>query len=163
MNAEQYNKWSKPLRENPQVARIIVLANKGITCIYYVAYPLLIAWLFLSQNALAWKALVFPMLGFMTVTLMRKAINKARPYEALTIQPIISKDTKGKSFPSRHTYSAFAIAATIFAWHAHVGIAFFIVACCLACIRILGGVHYPSDVLAGAALGIAFCLLELVF
>ena len=161
MNAQQYNAWSKPLREHPAAARTIVAANKVVTYLYYLAYPLLIAWLVISESPLAWRAVVFPLAGFVLVTILRRAINKPRPYEALDITPVIPKDTKGKSFPSRHTYSAWAIAATIFMWHAPAGAVFLFFALCMGVIRIAGGVHYPVDVLAGALLGLAFGLLPL--
>ncbi|MDD6784704.1 MAG: phosphatase PAP2 family protein [Eggerthellales bacterium] len=161
MNADQYNSWSRPLSENPQAARAVVLANKAVTYVFYLTYPLLIAWLFFNGSNLWWQALLFPALGFALVTIMRTAINKPRPYEALDIVSVIPKDTKGKSFPSRHTYSAWAIAATVFVWHAPAGIAFFFFALCMAIIRIMGGVHYPIDVLVGALIGLAFGLLPL--
>ena len=50
--------------------------------------------------------------AFAAVTLFRKAVNAPRPYETLGIDPLIEKDTAGRSFPSRHTFSLFMIAAT---------------------------------------------------
>jgi membrane-associated phospholipid phosphatase len=73
--------------------------------------------------------------------------------------PAIPKDKKGSSFPSRHVYSAFAIAFA-FAWNgsvleipAVVGLAavLALLGVLLAVIRVLSGIHFLSDVLAGAA------------
>ena len=44
-------------------------------------------------------------------TLLRAAINRPRPYEALNFTPLFPKDTKGQSMPSRHCFSAAAIVA----------------------------------------------------
>ena len=122
MNAEQYKALTKPLRDNPKAASLVAAANKGITTIYYVAYPLLVVFLIATQNSLAWKAVVFPAVGFVLVTALRRIINRPRPYEAFDCLSVIPKDTKGKSFPSRHAYSAFAIALTFYAWCAPTGV-----------------------------------------
>ena len=160
MNAEKYKALTKPLRDNPKAASLVAAANKGITTIYYVAYPLLVAFLIATQNSLAWKAVLFPAVGFVLISALRRIINRPRPYEAFGYPSVIPKDTKGKSFPSRHAYSAFAIALTFYAWCAPAGIAMVLLSCCMAAVRVIGGVHYPSDVVAGAALGIAFGALE---
>ena len=162
MNAEQYKALTKPLRDNPKAASLVAAVNKGITTIYYVTYPLLVAFLIATQNALAWKAVVFPAVGFVLVSALRRIINRPRPYEAFDCPSVIPKDTKGKSFPSRHAYSAFAIALTFCAWCAPAGAIMVLLSCCMAAVRVIGGVHYPSDVAAGAVLGIAFGALEIL-
>ena len=162
MNAEKYKALTKPLRDNPKAASRVATAYKGITTLYYVAYPLLVAFLVATQNSLAWKAVVFPAVGFVLVSALRHIINRPRPYEAFGCPSVIPKDTKGKSFPSRHAYSAFAIALTFCAWCAPAGAAMVLLSCCMAAVRVIGGVHYPSDVVAGAALGIAFGVLEIL-
>ena len=59
------------------------------------------------------------------------------------------------SFPSGHTYVAFAIATSIFLYgHRRLGIFLFIIAIGVAVGRIGAGLHYPSDIIAGALLGI---------
>ena len=163
MNADQYSKWSKPLREHPKAAKALVRANQLITYLCYIIYPLLIAYLFATGNPFAWRAFLFPMAGFAVTTVLRKIINRPRPYEALGIQQIINKDKPGESFPSRHTYSVFAIAMTFLAWCAPLGAIMLIFAVIMGTTRILGGVHYPTDVFAGFALGVLFGSLELLF
>lgn len=60
------------------------------------------------------------------------------------------------SFPSSHTYIAFAIATSVFLYgHKRLGTLLFILAVLIAMSRIGAGLHYPSDVIAGALLGIA--------
>ena len=59
------------------------------------------------------------------------------------------------SFPSSHTYIAFAIATSVFLYgHKRLGTLLFIIAILVAISRIGIGVHYPSDVIGGAMLGI---------
>lgn len=60
------------------------------------------------------------------------------------------------SFPSSHTYIVFAIATSIFLYgHKKLGTLLFLFALLVGIGRIVVGLHYPSDVVAGALLGVA--------
>ena len=61
-------------------------------------------------------------------------------------------------FPSDHATAAFAIATAIFLRHRRWGAVALLAAAVLSVGRVAIGVHYPSDVLAGAALGAAAAL-----
>jgi len=59
------------------------------------------------------------------------------------------------SFPSSHTYIAFAIATSIFLYgHKKLGAILFLIAILVAVSRVGVGLHYPSDIIGGATLGI---------
>ena len=62
-------------------------------------------------------------------------------------------------FPSRHVFSATVIAMLALTLNPWLGGAMLFLAGALALLRVLGGVHYPSDVLAGYAIGILVGLL----
>ena len=60
------------------------------------------------------------------------------------------------SFPSDHAVMFFALSTAIFARHSALGMVAFVWSMLLICLpRIYFGYHYPSDILAGAALGVA--------
>jgi undecaprenyl-diphosphatase len=59
-----------------------------------------------------------------------------------------------RSFPSRHVASAFAMATVATPVHARIGRLMGCLACALAASRVVAGLHYPSDVVAGALLGV---------
>jgi undecaprenyl-diphosphatase len=63
------------------------------------------------------------------------------------------------SFPSDHATAAFAIAMAIWLRNRRAGEVAFAMAGVLAISRVAVGTHYPSDVLAGAAIGIAAALV----
>ncbi|MDX6677347.1 MAG: hypothetical protein QOE31_1399 [Solirubrobacteraceae bacterium] len=62
-------------------------------------------------------------------------------------------------FPSDHACAAFAIAVALLLRDRRWGLVTLTLATALAIGRVAIGVHYPSDVLAGAALGAAVALL----
>jgi undecaprenyl-diphosphatase len=59
------------------------------------------------------------------------------------------------SFPSGHATSAFAAAGVVAALHPRLRVPVLALAALVALSRVYLGVHYPSDVIVGAALGLA--------
>jgi undecaprenyl-diphosphatase len=85
---------------------------------------------------------------------------RPRPFIAHSNE-IIAPITQGLrvdrvSFPSVHTYIAFAIATAVFLYgHKKLGTLLYILAIFIAVGRVGAGLHYPSDIIGGAMLGIA--------
>lgn len=161
MDAQQYNRISAPFRTRPRATKALAFAVKLLTGAFYLAYPVLLVILLASQSALAAPCLMIPAASFVLLSLVRKRIDAPRPYEALEIDPLISKDTVGESFPSRHAFSAALISMCWLAWNPPIGIALLVLACLLGIARVVGGVHFPKDVAAGLAIGV-LCGLPLL-
>lgn len=155
MTAQQYRALSAPFRGGRR-ERALLAVNKALTWLCYAVYPVLLIVLALGRDGRFWPALGVPAVSFALVSLVRRGINAPRPYEALDIQPIIQKDTQGKSMPSRHVFSIFMIAMTLLWVLPWAGGVLLILGAALGCIRVIGGVHFPRDVAVGAAAGV-FC------
>ena len=156
MTKETYVNITQPFRDNPKMARGIHMANKICTLSMYLAYPLLILYMFWMRDAYVARVIMVPLDSFIILSVFRYFVNRPRPYEKFELPPVIAKDTKGKSFPSRHVFSAMVIAMTFllaspWSW---LGVLFVVVAVLLAIVRVLSGVHYISDVVAGAGFAI---------
>jgi undecaprenyl-diphosphatase len=63
------------------------------------------------------------------------------------------------SFPSDHAAAAFAIAFTVWLVSRKLGAAFLVGAAVVAMSRVFVGLHYPSDIAAGAVVGLLAALL----
>ncbi len=154
MNEKTYKKITAPIRKYSNGKNIINLINKLYTSIVYLIYHLFLFKLGFDRDIRFWKLLLVPGISFVFLSIFRKLINLPRPYELLDIDPIIYKDTKGKSFPSRHVFSAFVIAMTLYYISKAIGIFLIFLGMIISIIRVVGGVHFPRDVLAGAIIGI---------
>lgn len=156
MTKETYEKMTQPFRDNPRLARGIHMLNKGCTGLMYLAYPILLVYMFLQKDAHFLRALLVPGISFVVLSIGRRLLNRPRPYEKFQVPPVIKKDTKGQSFPSRHVFSATMIAMTflmVSPWN-ELGILFLVVSFVLAAVRVISGVHYISDVLAGIGIAV---------
>lgn len=163
------------IREHETLAKCIPLFNELITKAIYLAYPCLLAYLLIAQIANSRSlqdilrselipAFIIPLVSFLILSIFRKIINAPRPYEVFKEQPIIAKDTKGKSFPSRHVFSIFAIATTFFfaAPQPELSYIIFILGCLLGVLRVVSGVHFPKDVIIGAISGIVLVTIGFI-
>ncbi|HEY3107573.1 MAG TPA: phosphatase PAP2 family protein [Chloroflexota bacterium] len=79
---------------------------------------------------------------------------RRRPFADVIRAVVVGKKPGSWSFPSGHTASAFAAAATLAAGHRPRAPALFGLAAAVGLSRVYAGAHYPGDVLSGAFLGV---------
>ena len=159
MTKEQYIKITEPLRKNPVRAKQVKNLNHILTGFVFCMYPLYLLKLLTERNTWFIRALLVPAVSFVCLSVIRRIINASRPYEKFDIPPVLEKDTTGKSFPSRHVFSVFVIAMTVFYEHPGAGILLGIIGLLLGIVRVAVGVHEPKDIVAGAIAGIACGLI----
>jgi undecaprenyl-diphosphatase len=100
--------------------------------------------------------------------LIRFFYHRPRPFLVLEAHKLIANsdwfysDTEW-SFPSGHSAFFFAMAMAIYLYNKKWGIWFFTAAILMNISRIVAGVHYPSDILGGAVVGIAVGCLVVYF
>jgi undecaprenyl-diphosphatase len=104
-----------------------------------------------AQRRSSWRAAVGTVAGaYVLNTALKVAVGRRRP-ELPGLPPLVGTPT-GLSCPSAHASTSFAGARA----YARLGLpapALYALAGTLAASRVYLGVHYPSDVLAGAVLG----------
>ena len=100
------------------------------------------------------KLILTPFTSFILVSVIRKCIDAKRPYEKYNIKPLFVKDTKGESMPSRHVFSITIIAMCWLYVSVPVGIIMLMLVAIMAASRVLAGVHFVKDVVAGFTVGI---------
>jgi undecaprenyl-diphosphatase len=79
---------------------------------------------------------------------------RERPFVAHPHETVLAvAPSHEPSFPSDHAVAAFAIAFAVAFFGRRMGVAFLAAASVIAVTRVIVGLHYPGDVLGGAAIG----------
>jgi undecaprenyl-diphosphatase len=95
-------------------------------------------------------------LALLCAQVVSRAVDRPRPFVADPAGVhLFAKHAADAGFPSDHATAAFAIATALALRDRRWGGVVLVLATVLAVGRVALGVHYPSDVLAGAALGAA--------
>ena len=166
MKKETYNKMTGIFKNNTGLSKCLIISNKLCTYIVFTMYPILLIYLILQKRPELASSIIVPLDGFIVLSVFRYLINRPRPYEKFEISPVIPKDKKGQSFPSRHVYSAFIIAFTFLNVSAvnnlflYAGIVLTVIALLIAVIRVISGVHFISDVIAAFVFAVCTQLIS---
>lgn len=167
MSAEQYQVLYRWFNAHPAIKRCVIFLDRWLPLVPFVCYPVLLCLLnvHLVQLFLVWKSaaldfmleiarsIFVPGLTFWGGTILRAKLNRPRPYEQPGFVPLVTKETHGHSFPSRHALSAAVLAMVWLYFYPVIGWVMVGIALLICVLRVLTGVHYVRDVVCGAALG----------
>ena len=141
----------------------IVITDSAAALAFGIPAIIMIHGLF-RKNKLQWRnaltVIIAVAIAAIMANIIKFSLDTPRPYE---IYPFIAKLSSGgsPSFPSGHTTDAFAfaVAAGLVYSKWYILLPGLIWATLVGISRMWLGVHYPSDVIAGAILGTACALL----
>jgi undecaprenyl-diphosphatase len=91
---------------------------------------------------------------FVLAEIIRWLWFRQRPFVSLNFIPLINQRATEASFPSGHASFYFALSTIVYYYNKKAGIFFYITSFLIALSRVFAGVHWPSDIFAGAVLGI---------
>lgn len=137
-----------------------------VFCATYLIF-LMIA-LVLAYVAIAWKTTHFEgrvenlahavwaaIIGIVVQTVIGFLWFRPRPFVTLeSVTKLANRMADEKSFPSAHATLAFALAFGVALHNKRWGRALLVLAALVAFGRVAAGVHYPTDILGGAILGL---------
>ncbi len=155
MDTKIYMSAYRFVQKHKKLHKPIIIINKISPQIMMILFYGLMPVLVLARD---WKVIAFaafPLIELILVTKFRDKIDRPRPFDVLDVVPL-EKHSSGHSFPSLHCSSSFVITMSLYYIHPVLGVLGLIVSVFVALSRLLAGVHYPSDILAGIAIGIAF-------
>jgi undecaprenyl-diphosphatase len=143
------------------VGKLFIIFAARWLIYFYLAFGILIRFgnrLKLMVFEAAWTALV----AFTMSALVASLVDRVRPYLAVKgVVALVPPNIQAGSFPSSHTAVAVGIAAALFSAHPPSGAAALIMAALIAFGRVAVGMHYPSDVIGGAVVGmLAFLIVR---
>lgn len=153
-----YETITAGLRKKENASQLLTAADRLLAAVMYAAYPVLLVVTAMRETEVRVTVLSYilvPGISFLLLSFVRSRINRKRPYEEWKIDPLIHREGMGNSMPSRHVFSAVLISMCILRQNVFLGVIFLILSACIAVVRVLGGVHYPRDVIAGYLIGAA--------
>ena len=155
---EWYGHVAGNIENKPFLLRLLRAFNRFMTIVMPMIYLTMLATTYLQQG-LGKQVLIYvfiPASGFVILSLLRKKINAPRPYEVWEIVPLLDRDSPGQSMPSRHVFSATIISMACMHASLTMGMICLILSAFLGLVRVLGGVHYPKDVVVGYMCGLVW-------
>ncbi|WP_294464750.1 phosphatase PAP2 family protein [uncultured Anaerofustis sp.] len=161
MNKEFYFKLYAPFYKDKNKKNFLNIIDKIVTYLIFLSFPIFIMINFIKGHDVT-RLILSTLIPFILLSVFRKVFDAKRPYEIFDIKPILNKDTKGKSFPSRHVFSAFVIGTSGLFISVTYGVIIIILGILLSVIRVMGVVHFIKDVTVGALLGIVCALIGML-
>ena len=162
---EWYDHIAGNIENRPFLLSLLRTFNRFMTAVMPMIYLTLLATTYLQQGLGKQVGiyLFIPASGFVILSFLRKKINAPRPYEEWTIKPLLDRDSPGQSMPSRHVFSATIISMACLHASLSLGIILLVLSAFLGLVRVLGGVHYPKDVVVGYTSGLAWGMIFFLF
>jgi len=158
---EWYDHIAGNIENRPFLLSLLRTFNRFMTVVMPMIYLTLLATTYLQQGLAKQVGiyLFIPASGFVILSLFRKKINAPRPYEVWEIIPLLDRDSPGQSMPSRHVFSATIISMACLHASLTMGMICLTLSAFLGLVRVLGGVHYPNDVVVGYICGLVWGVL----
>lgn len=153
MNRRHYLSLLGWLRATPGRERLARLLCRGLPGVAALLYCVTLAWLLWQQDSRWVRYLLVPFALYLAVSALRRGVDLPRPFTQLGFTPLLPHPP-GRSFPSKHTASAVVIALANWYLSPWYGGATLVLAGLIGFSRLAAGLHYPRDVLGGAALAL---------
>ena len=166
---KNYQEWHDHIAGNignkPFLLSLLRTFNRFMTVVMPMIYLTLLAITYLQQELGKQVGiyLFIPASGFVILSFLRKKINAPRPYEEWDIKPLLDRDSPGQSMPSRHVVSATIISMACLHTSLTMGMICLILSAFLGLVRVLGGVHFPKDVVVGYICALVWGVIFFLF
>ena len=162
---EWYGHIAANIKNNQFHLMLLRSFNRFMTVVMPIVYLTLLTTIYFREG-FGKQVLMYvfiPASGFVILSFLRKKINAPRPYEEWDIKPLLDRDSPGQSMPSRHVFSATIISMACLHASLSVGVISLVLSALLGLVRVLGGVHYPKDVVVGYICALAWGVLFFLF
>ena len=153
----------KKIYSTPTLYKALLVLSKVIVVIALPAFIFTVWHAYTLSPLSAVKVCAICGVPFVIVTLARRFINAPRPYELYDFYDKAPKKKSGSSFPSRHAFSVFVIGTVLTFAYPIPGAALLTLGLALCTLRVLCGIHFIRDVVAGALLGAVSGVVGVLF
>ncbi len=131
------------------------ISHTGDGPVYFLIAVMLLLLEPVNGKTFFWAGIIAYTFDVSLYLLLKNLIKRDRPAVKISTYQAWITPSDQFSFPSGHTAAAFLFACLILNFYPIFAAPAFIWACAIGMSRVLLGVHYPTDLVAGAALGSA--------
>ena len=154
--------WLKKLKHNSLISKLnLIVSHSGDGHLY----ALIAAWVLAFQPSLSSEFFKVGLLAFAielpAFLFLKGAVKRDRPFVKLDNCTKSLEPSDKFSMPSGHTAAAFLMAGLLSNFYLEFSFWVYCWAALVGNSRVATGVHYPSDVIAGACLGSSALFLSL--
>lgn len=141
--------------KNLRLSKFLTVLSHVISALCALAFFfVLVRKVYLGEYTSATIIAVCAAVGYAAVSISRALINAPRPYELHSFYEKKPKDRAGRSFPSRHAYSAAVISTLSLSVSVWLLIPLAILTAVMCVCRALLGIHFIRDLTAGVLIGV---------
>ena len=162
---EWYDHIAGKIENRPIFLSLLRTFNRFMVVVMPIVYLTLLTTIYFREG-FGKQVLMYvfiPASGFVILSFLRKKINAPRPYEEWDIKPLLDRDSPGQSMPSRHVFSATIISMACLHASLSVGVILLVLSALLGLVRVLGGVHFPKDVVVGYICALVWGVIFFLF
>lgn len=151
--------FNKTAGRNCNVIRLVSKTGDG----YLYLLVALLIWYFEQEKGtvLFYCALLAYAMELPLYVVLKKSFKRQRPCDLFSNFTAHIAPSDKFSLPSGHTAAAFLMASLLASFYPQIMPLVYIWASIIGISRVLLGVHYPSDIIAGALLGESIALISL--
>jgi undecaprenyl-diphosphatase len=152
--------WSSPILD--QILPWLTYIGSHFAVILFI----ILSWVITKKRKIFRRLVLLYAIESAVIYGLKYLIQRQRPFFFMNMASKLSKgpgEILDPSFPSAHATFSFMMATLLTAWFPRYRVIFFIVAGFIGWTRIYLGLHYPTDVIAGAMLGYGITKLILLY
>ena len=149
----------RKVNSKKKLADALSACNFAITVFSVILFCCMLTYFATRSLAMLLGCIVTLGAPFVIVSLLRRVINAPRPYEIYDFLKISDENKSGNSFPSRHSFSVFAIGTLCLFASVPIGAVTLVLGVLLCFCRVALGLHFVRDVVVGGVIGIITSLI----
>ncbi|ALP53048.1 Type II phosphatidic acid phosphatase [Candidatus Tenderia electrophaga] len=155
-------RWCMSRKRHAEIARLARWISKTGDGYLYALIGVLLLWLDAESGPPFALALLLAFaVELPTYLVSKNTVRRHRPADAIVGFSSFLQPSDKFSFPSGHTAAAFLFANVVAFYYPAYALPAYSAACLIGVSRVLLGVHFPSDIVAGMALGLVSAELAL--